>query len=77
VDGARACPPEDVGGAIGYDDFLAAIADPGHEEHDDYLEWVGGSFDPEAFNAATVSFADPGERWVGAFGVDGGTRTGA
>ncbi len=48
--GARACPPEDVGGPYGYVDFLEAVADPKHPEHDGMLEWVGGEFDPEAFD---------------------------
>lgn len=48
--GARACPPEDVGGPDGYVDFLDAIADRKHPEHDAMLEWVGGEFDPEAFD---------------------------
>jgi hypothetical protein len=48
--GARACPPEDVGGPYGYVDFLQAIADPKHTEHNGMLEWVGGEFDPEAFD---------------------------
>lgn len=41
------CPPEDVGGPWGYADFLAAIADPAHEEHHHMLTWCGGAFDPE------------------------------
>ena len=52
VDGENACPPEDVGGAGGYEDFLAAMADPDHEEHDDLLRWVGGAFDPISGSAA-------------------------
>lgn len=48
--GARACPPEDVGGVWGYANFLQAIKDPKHEEHEEFLEWVGGDFDPEAFD---------------------------
>lgn len=48
--GARACPPEDVGGPSGYQEFLEAILDPAHEEHESWLEWIGGSFDPEAFD---------------------------
>ena len=28
ADGARACPPEDIGGPPGYEDFLAGLADP-------------------------------------------------
>ena len=48
--GKGACPPEDVGGVWGYAGFLEAIHDPNHEEHKMYLEWIGGSFDPEAFD---------------------------
>jgi hypothetical protein len=50
VKGKRACPPEDVGGIWGYYMFLEAIQDPEHPEHEDYLEWIGGEFDPEAFD---------------------------
>jgi hypothetical protein len=53
--GARACPPEDCGGLPGYEDFLEAIADPDHEEHEAMLEWIGGQFDPEAFDTAEVN----------------------
>lgn len=42
--------------------LLEAIADPGHEEHDSYLEWCGGTFDPEEFDPAAVKFDDPDER---------------
>ncbi len=47
--GERACPPEDVGGPWGYADYLAALADPENEQHDELLEWRG-PFDPEAFD---------------------------
>ncbi|MFH2053020.1 MAG: plasmid pRiA4b ORF-3 family protein [bacterium] len=63
--GARRCPPEDVGGVGGYEEFLEAIADPDHEEHDSYLEWCGGAFDPEEFDPAAVRFDDPYERLMG------------
>jgi Plasmid pRiA4b ORF-3-like protein len=52
VGGRRACPPEDCGGPWGYGGFLEAIRDPDHEEHDEMLEWVGGHFDPDAFDTA-------------------------
>jgi hypothetical protein len=55
--GENACPPEDVGGAPGYADFLAAIADPRHEEHENYLAWCGGGFDPGRFDRAAVNRA--------------------
>jgi hypothetical protein len=47
VAGRRACPPEDVGGIGGYEQFLTAIADPDHEQHENLFEWIGDSFDPE------------------------------
>jgi Plasmid pRiA4b ORF-3-like protein len=43
----RACPPEECGGTWGYQNFLEIIQDPEHPEHEEMLEWVGGSFDPE------------------------------
>jgi hypothetical protein len=55
IQGRRARPPEDVGGMWGYYHFLEAIQDPDHEEHDEYLEWVGGAFDPEAFDLEEVN----------------------
>jgi hypothetical protein len=41
----------------GYYDFLEAIADPEHDQHEDYLEWIGGEFDPEAFDLEEVNEA--------------------
>jgi hypothetical protein len=52
--GKRHRPPEDCGGVPGYREFLRAIRDPQHEEHEAMLEWVGGSFDPEAFDLAAI-----------------------
>lgn len=57
IGGARACPPEDCGGTPGYYDLLAALSDPDPEEHDAMLEWVGGKYDPDAFDVATVDRA--------------------
>jgi hypothetical protein len=57
LDGANACPPDDVGGTGGYEEFLEAIADRNHEEHESYLEWAGGSFDPCDFELARVNAA--------------------
>ena len=54
VDGARARPPEDVGGVSGYEAFLAIMADPRDTEHGDMKRWCGGHFDPEWFDLAIV-----------------------
>ena len=43
----RACPPEDCGGTWGYQEFVEAVQDSEHPEHEEMLEWAGGYFDPE------------------------------
>ncbi len=52
VAGARARPPEDVGGLGGYENFLAVMADPTDPEHAETKRWCGGHFDPEWFDLA-------------------------
>jgi hypothetical protein len=53
--GARCCPPEDVGGPFSYPEFLEALSDPSHENHEHYTEWAGGEFDPEHFDPVSVN----------------------
>ena len=48
--GANAHPPEDCGGSPGYADFVDAMADPKHEDHERMKEWIGGSWDASRFN---------------------------
>ena len=55
IGGENACPPEDVGGSPGYEEFLVALADPKHPEHRHLKEWIGGSFDPTAFSVDEVN----------------------
>jgi hypothetical protein len=55
IKGKKACPPEDCGGIWGYSDFLDAIQDPRHEEHESMTEWVGGEFDPDAFDMKFIN----------------------
>ena len=43
--GARAAPPEDCGGPLGFQDFLEALEDEDHEDHARMVEWYGGQFD--------------------------------
>jgi Plasmid pRiA4b ORF-3-like protein len=52
IDGARACPPEDVGGVSGYAEFLEAWRDPNHEDHRHMRQWAGRPFDPARFDLA-------------------------
>jgi len=57
--GKGACPPEDCGGAWGYASLKEALADPGHEEHKDLLDWLGldsaADFDPARFRLDEVN----------------------
>ncbi|MFT5517498.1 MAG: hypothetical protein ACI80V_003643 [Rhodothermales bacterium] len=53
----RADPPEDVGGSPGYQEFLEAIRNVNHPEHESYLYWVGGSFDPEELDLELINRA--------------------
>lgn len=61
--GKRVCPPEDVGGDYGYVEFLEALVDPQHPEHENMVEWIGGAFDPEAFDVVEANVAIHGG-WV-------------
>lgn len=51
IAGARACPPEDVGGVRGYEEMLNLLAsEPDSEEAQEYRTWAGDDFDPELFD---------------------------
>lgn len=68
VDGARCAPPEDVGGTPGFENFIDAIADPRHPEHQEATSWhfdcYGNSFDPAGFDelAAKLRIGDIAKR---------------
>lgn len=53
--GKRACPPEDCGGIPGYFHMLETLSGPDGDEKADMLDWVGGSFDPEAFDLDKIN----------------------
>ena len=55
IAGEMACPPEDVGGLGGYFEFLEAVINPQHEEHESMIEWCGGSFDPVVCNIIEIN----------------------
>lgn len=63
LDGARACPPEDCGGIWGYENLLKILKNPKHPEHKDMKEWLGGSFDPIAFDLANVNASLKKVKW--------------
>jgi len=61
VDGKRACPPENIGGPPGYEEFCEAIKDKRHPDHLDMKQWYADAtgaatpfraeaFDPDAVN---------------------------
>jgi len=49
IDGERACPPEDVGGISGYEEYLEAIVDPDHDDHETFMNWRG-PYESEEFD---------------------------
>lgn len=55
--GERACPPEDVGGAPGYIDFLEAVSKPESAEGHGMIRWFGGDFNAEAFDRHATNCA--------------------
>lgn len=54
LDGEGNCPPEDVGGPIGYSNFLEVMEDPQHEEHEHLKNWAASqeyrAFEPALTN---------------------------
>jgi hypothetical protein len=60
--GERRCPPEDVGGVSGYEQFLEIIFDPKHEEYEHFVGWAGGHFVDE-FDLEKVNEKLSAMRW--------------
>jgi hypothetical protein len=61
IGGRRKAPPEDCGGIWGYQELLAILDNPAHEEHEDRLEWLGidrpDQHDPAHFDTDEVNDA--------------------
>ncbi len=55
--GGNACPLEDCGGIGGYADLLATLRRGRGREYREMLAWLGGSFDPTAFDLAVTNHA--------------------
>ncbi|MEK9496999.1 plasmid pRiA4b ORF-3 family protein [Photorhabdus sp. P32] len=45
LDGARTCPLEDTGGIDGYENLIAILNDPDHEEYAETRQWVSELLD--------------------------------
>ena len=52
--GENNCPPEDVGGPWGYEQYLSVISDPRHEDHELMIDWNGNDFDPNFVDALSI-----------------------
>jgi len=56
IGGKRSGPPEDCGGAWGYQDLLVAFRDPSHPRHEEMKEWLDTDcWDAETFDLDTVN----------------------
>jgi hypothetical protein len=56
--GENACPPKDSGGPGGFEYFLEVLADPKHEEHENFVRWNDGdTFDRTTFDLIEVNAA--------------------
>ncbi len=55
LDGARACPIENIGGVLGHKEFCEALNDPNHEEHEGLMEWYGDTYDSELFDKGEIN----------------------
>ncbi len=56
LEGERAGPPEDCGGPWGFMEMLESIRNPSDPEHDEWMNWLPGVYDPEAFNVAGANW---------------------
>jgi len=57
IAGRRACSPEDVGGPGGYARMLEVLANHDDPEREEFLVWLGGAFDADAFDLEAVNRA--------------------
>ncbi|HNX75984.1 MAG TPA: plasmid pRiA4b ORF-3 family protein [Candidatus Rifleibacterium sp.] len=61
LEGERACPPEDVGGPPGYEEFCKILRNPKSRQHASMVAWstgvqpTAGKFDPEYFDGDAVN----------------------
>ncbi|KAF3980562.1 MAG: plasmid pRiA4b ORF-3 family protein [Methylococcales symbiont of Iophon sp. n. MRB-2018] len=55
IKGERACPPEDCGGILGYQELLETLSNPNDSEYKSMLEWLGDDFDSEDLDIEEIN----------------------
>jgi hypothetical protein len=55
LDGEGACPPEDVGGILEYEEFLDIMKDEKHPEHKKLKEWASNNYYKETFDINDIN----------------------
>lgn len=61
IGGKGACPPEDCGGAWGYENMKEVLSDKNHPEHEDMKEWLYGYDEDEDDFGDEIAVWDPNE----------------
>jgi hypothetical protein len=56
IDGGMACPPEDIGGTLGFEALKEAAVGQSNEHGEMILESLDGEFDPEAIDEDEIAF---------------------
>lgn len=54
IEATGRCPPEDIGGPPGYEEYLEAIKDPSHDRHTEFTEYYDADFDPNVVDADVI-----------------------
>lgn len=68
LEAAGRCPPEDIGGPWGYQQFREALADPAHQRHTERFEWCGSrNYNPgnADFSQLKRAVDDLASKWAG------------
>ena len=55
IEGEGTCPPEDVGGIHGFEEFKEIMKDKDHPERESYIEWYGSEFEPDKLNLDEIN----------------------
>ena len=55
IGGEGTCPPEDIGGIHGFEEFKEIMKDKDHPERESYIEWYGSDFDPDKIDFGEIN----------------------